>query len=76
MMPVGFVGALELPEDFENIRVPSFDIIGAVNFAGPWDRLESFASLGGLPKLSVILPSEGVDSTYRHVPLKHCFVYN
>lgn len=76
MMPVGFIGALELFEDFEYIRVPSFDIIGAVNFTGPWDCLESFASLGRLLKLSVTLPSKSAESTYCHVPLKHCFVHN
>lgn len=47
-MPVGFVGALELLDNFKDVWLPSFHILGRVDLARPRSCTEGFNSLGKL----------------------------
>lgn len=61
VMPVGLVCTLELLENFHYIRIPSLQLLRCIDFTGPWDRLQSLASLRGLPK-SLVKSSSQVNA--------------
>lgn len=48
MMPVGFIGALELLDNFKDVCLPSFQILGRVDLTGPRSCTKGFDSLGKL----------------------------
>jgi hypothetical protein len=48
MVPVGLVGALELPDDLKDVWLPSIHVLRFIYFASPRCSLKRLASLDRL----------------------------
>jgi hypothetical protein len=75
MVPVGLVGALVFPKNFEYVWVPSLHILGRVDLTGPGSCKEGLASFGRLMLLLEWVLHVRSDTTYRHVSSKNELVH-
>jgi hypothetical protein len=76
MVPVGLIGALELPNNLEDIWLPPIHILRFFHFASPRCCLKGLAGLGGLCRRQILSAGNFDNQTYSHVSAKNQLVNN
>lgn len=76
MVPVGLVGALELPDDLKDVWLPSIQVLGPIHLTSPRCSLKGFASLAWLHRCQILGVASLKTQTYSHIPAEDQFVDN